>query len=114
MLKDILDSCPAGLLPDAHLAGHSHNYQRYRRTINGTVIPYIVAGCGGHASTPLDPVAAPAEADLTYDVAFPVKGQPQSGYGYLKITASQSSLKIEFFALDDRATAFDSYEISIN
>ena len=78
MLNDILSVCPPGLRPDAHLAGHSHNYQRYRRTIDGTKVPYIVAGCGGHASTPLPPVEALPVGDLTYDVAFPVKGEQEN------------------------------------
>jgi hypothetical protein len=113
MLADIDSCCPAGLRPDAHLSGHSHNYQHYTRTIDGSKIPYIVAGCGGHNAIELDPVVALPPGDVTYDVAYPVKGQSQIGYGYLRLTASATSLKIEFFAAEDAATPFDSAEVPI-
>ena len=50
MLADIDSACTAaGVWPHAVFSGHSHNYQRYTRTVNGMPIPYIVAGCGGHS-----------------------------------------------------------------
>ena len=50
MLADIDSACTAaGVWPHAVFSGHSHNYQRYTRTVNGLTIPYIVAGCGGHS-----------------------------------------------------------------
>ena len=50
MLQDIDDACQAaGVWPHAVFSGHSHNYQRFTRTVNGLQIPYLVAGCGGHA-----------------------------------------------------------------
>ena len=51
-----------GVWPHAFLSGHVHNYQRFTRTRkdNGTQIPYLVCGNGGHnvaalakGSTPL-------------------------------------------------------------
>ena len=50
MLQDIDSACQAaGVWPHAVFSGHSHNYQRYTRTVNNYQIPYIVAGCGGHS-----------------------------------------------------------------
>src|SRR5262249_32273290 len=37
----------AGVVPDAFLSGHAHNYQRYTRRIGGKQVPYIVIGTGG-------------------------------------------------------------------
>jgi len=65
MLQDIDDACQAaGVWPHAVLSGHSHNYQRFTRTVNGLQIPYLVAGCGGHA--PLDKMSG------TYRTPFPI------------------------------------------
>ena len=33
---------------DAFLSGHAHLYQRFTRNAGGRLIPYIVAGSGGH------------------------------------------------------------------
>jgi 3',5'-cyclic AMP phosphodiesterase CpdA len=56
MLDQIDQVCKRNrVAPHAMLTGHSHNYQRYTRQTNfgaGIVqIPYIVAGCGGHAES---------------------------------------------------------------
>jgi hypothetical protein len=38
-----------GLWPHADLASHAHNYQRFtRHRSDGTEIPYIICGNGGH------------------------------------------------------------------
>ncbi len=48
MLQDIDNACQAaGVWPHAVFSGHSHNYQRFTRTVNGLQVPYVVAGCGG-------------------------------------------------------------------
>lgn len=48
-LGEALERCyaRAGRAPDAVLAGHCHDYQRYTRVYRGRPIPYVVAGCGG-------------------------------------------------------------------
>ncbi len=114
MLTDIDNACPAGIHPDAHLSGHAHNYQRYIRTVNGAAVPYVVAGNGGHNATPLDPVSPLPPGDVTYDFAYPDKGQATSGYGYLKLTASTKTLSIEFFALGETQQPFDSVQVPLN
>jgi len=41
----------SGRIPDAIFAGHVHNYQRFSRKIGQRIIPYIVAGAGGYATS---------------------------------------------------------------
>ena len=50
MLKEIDAICKeSGVWPHAILSGHSHNYQRFTRTRpDGTQIPYVSCGNGGH------------------------------------------------------------------
>jgi hypothetical protein len=38
-----------GSLASRRLFRHSHNYQRFTRTVNQHQIPLLVAGCGGHS-----------------------------------------------------------------
>jgi hypothetical protein len=96
------------IVPDAVLSGHSHNYQRFTRTMNnmpggGTIeVPFIVAGNGGHAITNLKP-----KQDGT-PVMTPLVGTPAAahvgnqsleqyfdGYGHLLITVTRSELKVD-------------------
>ena len=83
-------------MPDAVLSGHAHNYQRYTRRTNLTgepvEVPYIVAGCGGHAAQSVPPATGKAQGDHTYDGA-------RKGYGYLLLTITPTKLKIELFAV---------------
>jgi len=102
-MLDTIDQCctAAGVLPDAFLSGHSHNYQRYTRRINGRQIPYVVAGTGGKAPQKVPPATGQpstvSNAQTTYDVAA-------QDYGYLFITASKAKLTIEFWQLGDEHT----------
>jgi acid phosphatase type 7 len=50
-MLDLLDNAfdKTGVIPDAVLTGHVHNYQRFTRTHStGKEVPYIVAGAGGY------------------------------------------------------------------
>ncbi|MGZ2488375.1 3',5'-cyclic AMP phosphodiesterase CpdA [Rhizobium pisi] len=93
-----------GIVPDAFLSGHSHNYQRYTRRRNGRQVPYYVSGTGGTNSQPVQPATgAPADESrtTTYDAAL-------SALGYLFVTVSSTQLKTEFWRLgNDNTTAFD-------
>src|SRR5215471_2800330 len=55
MLKQIDQICDkVGVWPHAFLSGHSHNYQRFTRTRkDGSQIPYVVCGNGGHNALPI-------------------------------------------------------------
>jgi hypothetical protein len=100
----------AGVVPDAFLSGHAHNYQRYTRRTGGKQVPYIVIGTGG-ISTQAVPDAAGQPAggshDTTYDAAL-------SSYGYLYVTASAKALKFEFWpANGGHAQAYDPFTLDL-
>jgi Calcineurin-like phosphoesterase len=87
----------AGVVPDAFLSGHAHNYQRYTRRIGGKQVPYIVIGTGGISPQKVpDATGQPADDShqTTYDAAM-------ASYGYLYVTASIKDLKFEFWPLAD-------------
>jgi hypothetical protein len=99
MLKDIDDACTAaGILPDAVLSGHTHNYQRYMRTqpLAGKTwtIPYIIAGTGG-----ISIQKAPAPTGVTKDGVLYASSIRENGY--LTVTASKTHLVIAFTGADD-------------
>jgi hypothetical protein len=109
MLKQIDDACSAaGIMPDLHLSGHAHLYERYTRTVGGKQIPYLVAGMGGYYNLPgLKP--ANKRAPLP---KFPASGTDASGnplrmemynydtFGFLRITVSPASITGEFVTVD--------------
>jgi hypothetical protein len=102
----------AGVLPDAFLSGHAHNYQRYTRRIGGKQIPYLVIGTGGIAPQKVPPATGqPVDGGdgATYDAAM-------SSYGYLYITASPHNLKFEFWphSDDEHAGAFDPIVVDLD
>jgi hypothetical protein len=95
MLEQIDSVCKANkIAPHAMLAGHSHNYQRYTRTVDfgtGAIeIPNVVAGCGGHAAS----IVTGANGQQMGETVFEKSMQ---GYGYLMLTADAKSLSIEMF-----------------
>jgi hypothetical protein len=100
----------AGVIPDAFLSGHAHNYQRYTRRIGGKQVPYIVAGTGGMPPQPVtDATGQPADAshETTYDAAL-------SSFGYLYVSASPNRLKFEFWRLGNAHTdPFDPFTIDL-
>jgi hypothetical protein len=86
----------AGLWPDAVLSGHAHLYQRYTREVEGRQIPYVVAGSGGFAATP---VKTQLQTPLTVG-EYTLVAPPIVKFGYLVVTVDLSahppSLTIEF------------------
>jgi len=113
MSQDIDAICSAaGVVPDAFLSGHAHNYQRYTRRIGGKQVPYVVIGTGG-ISTQAVPAAegqpAGGSHDTTYDAAM-------ASYGYLYVTASANQLKFEFWpsaADGGHAQAYDPFSVDL-
>ena len=99
MLADIDDSCKkAGIAPDAVLASHSHDYQRFTRfyPLSGKTmeIPYFVVGGGGRGLSPHVTAANGArEGDHTYDSSL-------RGYGYLTVTATKQQLSFFLTQVD--------------
>jgi hypothetical protein len=94
MLQDIDDSCKqAGVMPDAVISGHSHNYQRFTRYSNfkgvNMQIPYYVVGCSGHGIQPVPHADGSKVGDHTFDSSL-------YGYGYLTVTVNTRQIIITF------------------
>jgi len=112
MLAQIDKACEgAGTFPHAMLAGHSHNYQRYTRSVTSGgktfQIPSIVAGCGGHA----DSAVTAAHGQSVDNAVFE---NSMKGYGYLMLTANGSELTIEMFATTDGSKSrFDGVTVDL-
>ncbi|WP_446745540.1 metallophosphoesterase family protein [Silvibacterium acidisoli] len=103
MLADI-DSCctAAGVWPHAVFSGHSHNYQRFTRTVNSSQIPYLVAGCGGHS--PLSQMRGTYRTPYKIDDTLTLESYDDSDYGYLRVVVNDTTLRIEFHPESDGST----------
>lgn len=103
MLADMDQACTAaGVWPHAVLAGHAHNYQRFTRTVNGLTIPYIVAGCGGHA--PLEAIRGTYRTPYPIDSTLTLESYDATDYGYLRIVVNATTMRIEFHPQHDGGT----------
>jgi len=110
MLADMDAVCTeVGVWPHAVLAGHVHNYQRFTRTRpDGSHIPYVACGNGGHNVLPLGrrgqpgprvpQVLQPAAAGVD-QVTF--ENYDDINYGYLRVIADPKQLRIEYHAASD-------------
>jgi hypothetical protein len=114
MLADIDKVCDAvGLWPHAVLAGHVHNYQRFTRTRpDGTQIPYVSCGNGGHNVLPVagrgkPPIRAPqvvqAASRGVDQVVF--ENYDDQHYGYLRVIVTSAQLRIEYHSASDGPNA---------
>lgn len=111
MLQSIDEICQAvGVIPDAFLSAHAHNYQRYTRRIGGRQVPYIVVGTGGyppHAVPEATGQPAGIDQQTTYDAAL-------ESLGYLYVTASALELRFEFWPLNGGpAQSFDPFKVDL-
>ena len=99
----------AGVWPHAVLCGHVHNYQRFTRTRpDGTQIPFISCGNGGHnvqrltgpGGVPLrtPQIIVPASANADQIV---LENYDDQNYGYLRIVATDKQLRIEYHPASD-------------
>jgi hypothetical protein len=103
MLQDIDNACKAaGVWPHAVFSGHSHNYQRFTRTVNGMQIPYLVAGCGGHA--PLAKMSATYRTPFKIDSTLTLENYDETDWGYLRVVVNPTKLTIEFHPQADGGT----------
>lgn len=105
-----------GIWPHAVLAGHAHNYQRFTRTMTkgGAQIPYLVSGNGGH--NPLQPLtkkgSQPLRTPLTIQTEekgdqVVLENYDGSNYGYLRVIATATQLRIEYHTTSDDKTPDD-------
>lgn len=112
MLADIDTICKkAGIMPDAFLSGHAHNYQRYTRRMgfngNSMEIPFIVAGTGGHGLQAVPEASGQLTGDTVYEKSLKADG-------FLLITASRSALRIEFWDVQSNSnSAFDVVTVNL-
>jgi hypothetical protein len=109
MLQQIDDACKAaGILPHAMLAGHTHTYQRYTRTVQGGAqIACVDAGCGGHAASAVKQATKQMVGDAIFEKSL-------KGFGYLLVTATRDRLTIEMIeTADGIKKSFDSVSIDI-
>jgi hypothetical protein len=103
MLADIDSACQAaGVWPHAVFSGHAHNYQRFTRTVSGLQIPFVVAGCGGHA--PLEKMSGTYRTPYPVDSTLTLESYDDSDYGYLRVVVNASTLTIEFHPESDGGT----------
>jgi calcineurin-like phosphoesterase family protein len=103
MLQDIDSACTAaGVWPHAVLSGHVHNYQRFTRVVNNYQIPYVVAGCGGHA--PLVKMSSNYRTPYQVDSTLTLESYDDTDYGYLRIVVNAQTMTIEFHPQHDGGT----------
>ncbi len=103
MLADIDSACTAaGVWPHAVFSGHAHNYQRFTRMVNKLQIPFIVAGCGGHA--PLSPMRATYRTPFTIDSTLTLESYDTTDFGYLRVIVNATTMTIEFHPQSDGGT----------
>jgi hypothetical protein len=120
MLAQIDAVCrEAGVYPHAFVAGHSHNYQRFTRSLQfgggAYEIPFIVCGDGGHGLSSLvqshlgSPAQEPSDGlDVSYlDSSTTVETQrlildrhDDQTYGYLRIVVDSQQLRVGFYPVD--------------
>jgi hypothetical protein len=99
-----------GIWPHAVLSGHAHSYQRFTRLrSDGTVIPYVICGNGGHnvqrlhapkGSTALrtPQTITPKTAD---DDSVTFENYDDTDYGYLRLIVDPEQLRIEYHPASD-------------
>lgn len=99
MTADIDDACKkSGVFPDAVLAAHAHNYQRFTRyvAVNGKTwqTPYFVVGTGGRGIIHVRPANGQRQGNVSFDASL-------QGYGYLTVTATRQKLSFNFTEVDN-------------
>jgi hypothetical protein len=98
-----------GIWPHAVLSGHAHSYQRFTRLRpDGTEIPYIICGNGGHNVQKLKapggvPIRTPqiivqaggGEDQVTFE------NYDDTDYGYLRLIVDPQQIRIEYHPATD-------------
>ena len=103
-----------GVWPHAFLSGHAHNYQRFTRTrgADGTQIPYVVCGNGGHGLAKLTKHGEPAlrvpqilqKASKNTDEVV-LENYDDVNFGYLRLVVNAKQLRIEYHSASDGVNA---------
>ena len=100
-----------GVWPHAVLSGHAHSYQRFTRLrSDGTMIPYLICGNGGHNVQRLQ---APPQGSTAWrapqtflpktpdDDAVTFENYDDTDYGYLRLIVDPQQLRIEYHPAAD-------------
>ena len=98
----------AGFWPHAVFSGHSHNYQRFTRTVSGMSIPYLVAGSGGHsplAALQTDANGNPVRTPYPVDTDLTLNSYDDTDYGYLRVVVNAQTMRIEYHPASDSSGA---------
>jgi hypothetical protein len=111
MLAQIDQACiAAGIVPHALLAGHTHTYQRYTRTVSKPVAAQIIcmdAGCGGHGASSVVAATGQTVGDAKFLKSL-------RGYGYVLATVNKTSLVLEMVeTANGHKTSFDTVTIDL-
>lgn len=111
MLQQIDQACiVAGIVPHALLAGHTHTYQRYTRTVAKPIAGQMICmdiGCGGHAEASVKAASGQTVGDAKFVKSL-------RGYGYVTITADKSRMVVEMFqTTNGHKTSFDKATIDL-
>ena len=93
-----------GVWPHADLAGHAHSYQRFTRTRkDGSEVPYIVCGNGGHNVQGLarnggQVLRAPQviRAATATDDQVVLENYDDRNYGYMRVIVNAQQLRLEY------------------
>lgn len=107
MLQDMDNAATAaGFWPHVVLSAHSHNYQRYTRTVSGLTIPYLVAGMGGHGLTVMRTTSSgnAIRTPMTVDSGPTLVSYDDTHYGYLRVIVNATTLRMEFHPAEDGGT----------
>jgi hypothetical protein len=102
-----------GVWPHAVLAGHAHSYQRFtRHRSDGTEIPYIICGNGGHNVQKLKsvhgiPLRVPQilQSKTGNDDQVTFESYDDTNYGYLRLIVDSKQLRIEYHPASDGVQA---------
>ena len=114
MLADIDSVCTqAGILPDLHLSGHAHSYQRYTRamTLGGKSLQsaYVVVGTGGIGDQAVPTATGQQTGDHTFVSSF-------HGFGYVLLEVSATTLSGTAFKVDpatNAKTVFETFKVDL-
>jgi hypothetical protein len=112
MRQEMDKICTAvGVWPHAVLSGHAHSYQRFTRLrSDGTMIPYLICGNGGHNVQRLQ---APPQGSTAWrapqtflpktpdDDEVTFENYDDTDYGYLRLIVDPQQLRIEYHPAAD-------------
>ena len=111
MRQQMDEVCKAvGVWPHAVLSGHAHSYQRFTRLrADGTQIPYLICGNGGHnvqrLQTPKGSTALRTPQIIVpkslHDDQVTFENYDDTGYGYLRLIVDPQQLRIEYHPAAD-------------